>query len=64
MAFGEIYCVTWWGDRANIQYSLPVKPFCLLTEATKEYIDRVTVSGGTVEAVQCLDDSLYGIGAK
>jgi len=62
--WGAIYCQTWWGDRANIQFSIPIKPGCLLLEETQDYIDRVTADGGTVEAIQCLDDGLYKLGAK
>lgn len=62
MSWGAIYCKTWWGDRANIQYSIPQKPDCLLDETTKEYIDRVGLDGGTIEAKKCLDDALYKYG--
>lgn len=66
MNFGAVYCPmnknNAWGDRANIQYSIPNKPECLLLSTSQEYIDRVTVAGGTVEATQCLDDNLYKYG--
>ena len=64
--WGSIYCSMEknevWGDRSNIQHSIPVKPDCLLLSDTQEYIERVELAGGTIEAKQCLDDALYGYG--
>jgi len=61
--WGAIYCRTHWGDRKNIQYSLPYKPDCFLLEDTQEYTDRVTTDGGVIEAKRCLDDKLFQLGA-
>ena len=66
MSWGAIYCDMnksgAWGARANIQYSIPNKPDCLLINTAKEYIDRVEAAGGVIEAKQCLDDDLYESG--
>ena len=64
--WGSIYCKTWWGDRSNIQYSLPVKPFCLLNQSTQDFINRVEADGGIVEegAIQCLDNAMLGDGKE
>lgn len=60
--WGSIYCDTWFGDRANIQHSIPQKPDCLLLETSQELIDRVEADGGITEAKACLDNMLYYYG--
>lgn len=63
MAFGEIYCKTWWGEHGNIVYSLEVPPNleCLLQTEVLDYKVRVLADGGTVEALQCVDRWIYNL---
>jgi len=59
--YGSIYCSTWFGEYANIQYSITQKPDCLFIEPVPAFITRVETDSGTIEAKECLANEIYNL---